>query len=174
MEVAGFSVETETVPIKDTVGGVRVLLDFMDQETGADRMKTAGWDEDRFTGLRLDGVDEIGDGAFGDGFLEIFTGHAFLQADVEFRSGIASGDEPHFGFGFSVELGGEFRRRMDLDREVFTRIEDFDEDGKPFVVRQTGAEEFLAMVFPEIVEGFSSERSLIDDGLFAFPVHDFP
>jgi len=69
---------------------------------------------------------------------------------------VAVGDIPHFGFGISAEGGGDFFGRVDLDGEVIAGVEDFDEEGEA-VAGESGAEDFFAVVLPEVVEGFSGE-----------------
>ncbi len=41
VEVACFAIESHAVPIKDAVGGVGVLLDFVDEEAGPDGVEAA-------------------------------------------------------------------------------------------------------------------------------------
>jgi hypothetical protein len=62
---------------------------------------------------------------------------------------------------------------MDLNRKVITGIEDFDEEGEA-LAGESGPEDFIAVVDPKIVEGFSGEGSVVDDGLLVFPVAHFP
>lgn len=174
VELAGFAVEAVAVPIEDAVGGVRVLLDFVDEEAGTDGVEAAGGDEDGVAGDGEKGVDVIGDGAVGDGVFEVGTGGAVFEADVEACAGIAIGDVPHFGFGLAVEGRGEVGGWVDLDGEVVAGVEDFDEDGKAGVLAVAIAEEFRAVVEPEVVEGFSGEGAVVDDGVFVGAVDDFP
>lgn len=44
---------------------------------------------------------------------------------------------------------------MDLDGELVSAVEDFDEDRKAFGIREAGAKDFGAVVCPEFVKGFS-------------------
>ena len=174
VEFAGFAVEAGAVPIEDAVGGVRVLLDLVDEESCADGVEAAGGDEDGFAGFGSDGVHCVGDGTVGDGFFEVGAGDAIFEADVEFGTGVAVCDVPHFGFGFATEFVGEVDGRVDLDGEVVAGVEHFDEDGEAGGIREVGAEDFFAACRPEIVEGGAGEGAAIDDGLFAFAIDDFP
>jgi hypothetical protein len=63
---------------------------------------------------------------------------------------------------------------VDLDGEVVAGVEDFDEDGKAGVLAVAIAEEFRAVVEPEVVEGFSGVGAVVDDGVFVGAVDDFP
>lgn len=65
VEVARFAIKPESVPVEDTVGGVAVLLDFKDEEAGADGVEASGWDEEAIADPRMEDVDEVGDGAVG-------------------------------------------------------------------------------------------------------------
>ena len=82
MEFARLAVESEAVPIEDTVGGVGVLLDLVNQESGADRVEAAGGDEDRVAGLGADRMHAVGHGAVGDRGFEVRAGDAVLEADI--------------------------------------------------------------------------------------------
>ena len=64
--------------------------------------------------------------------------------------------------------------RMDLDGEVVAGVEHLDEDGETRVVEESGAENFLAVIRPEIVQGRAGKRAFIHDGLLFLAVHDFP
>ncbi len=174
VEVAGFTIEAEAVPVEHTVGGIGILLDFMDEQARADGMESAGGNENGFAGLRFDRMDEVGGGSIGDGLLEIGAGDTFLQSDVKFRTWIAIGDEPHFGFRLAAEMGREFRRRVDLEGKVIPGIEDFDEDGETVVFGKIVAENFVALIFPEIVKGGAGVGALVGDGLGILPINDFP
>ncbi len=103
MEFARFAIESEAVPIEDAVGRVGVLLDFVNQESRADRMEAAGGDEDRITGRWAHRMHAIGDRAIRDRGFERLTGHAVFESDIKFSAFVAIGDEPHFCFWFSVQ-----------------------------------------------------------------------
>ncbi len=103
MEFARFAVESEAVPIENAVGRVGVLLDFVNQESRADRMEAAGGDEDRITGRGAHRMHAVGDRAICDCDFERLTGHAVFESDIKFCAGIAIGDEPHFRFRFAVQ-----------------------------------------------------------------------
>lgn len=162
------------VPVEDAVGGVGVLLDFVDQESAADGVEASGRDEDGLSFVRGDAVDVFGDGAVFDGALELRFGGVFFEADVEFGAGQAVGDEPHFGFRLAAEGGGEFGWRVNLNGKVVGAVEDFDEDGEACGVGEVFAEDFFATVVPEVVEVGAAERAVVDDGLRLGSIDDFP
>lgn len=96
------------------------------------------------------------------GFFKGVAGGSFFEADVEGGTGIAVGDVPHFGFGLAAEFGREMSGGMDLDGEIVPGIEDFDEEGETFA-GEVGAEDFVTVVAPEIVQGFPGEGPDGDD-----------
>ncbi len=104
MELAWLSVESGSVPVKDAVGRVGILLNFVDEEAGADGVEAAGGDEDGFAGRRLHDVDFVFNGAVVDGVFERLLGRSRFESDVEFRLRVTVGNVPHFSFGFATEL----------------------------------------------------------------------
>jgi len=173
VEVARGAVEAEAVPVEDTVGGVGILLDLVDEKAGSDGVEATGRNENGLVFFWLDGVNLVGDAAVLQRGCEVLFGHAVFEADVEFGPRVAVGDIPHFCLSVAAEFFGHFDRRMDLNREVITGIEDFDEEGEP-LAGESGPEDLLAVVDPEIVEGFSCQGPVVDDGLLIFPVAHFP
>ncbi len=175
VEIAGFALEAAAIPIEDAIGGVGILLDLVDEESGADGVEAAGGDEDRLAGSGSDGVDAIGDGPVPDGVLKHGAGDALPETDVEFRAGLTAGDVPHFRFRLAAEQCGEIGRRVDLDGEVVAGVEDLDEDGKAGVgIGVSAAENFLAAGIPQLVERGSRERAAVDDRLLVFAIDDLP
>ena len=132
MEVARFAIEAESIPVEDAIGGVAVLLDLVNEEACADGVEAAGGDEEAIAGARMEGVDEVGGGAVGEGCEEGLAGDTGVEASVDFGSGFGMGDEPHFGFGFAVEFGGEVLWGMDLKAEILAGVQDLHEQ------RETG------------------------------------
>jgi hypothetical protein len=131
MEVARFAIEAESIPVEDAIGGVAVLLDLVNEEAGADGVEAAGGDEKAIAGARMEDVDEVGGGAIGEGCEEGLAGDTGVEASVDFGSGFGMGDEPHFGFGFAVELGSEVLWGMDLKAEILAGVQDLHEQREP-------------------------------------------
>ena len=130
VEVARFAIEAESVPVEDAIGGVAVLLDLVDEEASADGVEATGGDKEAIAGARIEDVDEVGGGAIGEGCEEGLAGDTGVEASVDFGSGFGMGDEPHFGFGFAVELGSEVLWGVDLKAEVLAGVEDLHEKGE--------------------------------------------
>ena len=174
MEFARFAVESAAIPIEDTVGGVGVLLDFVNQESGADRVEAAGGNEDRVTGLGAYRMHAVGDRAVGDGRFKIFAGHAVFETDIKFRAFVAIGDEPHFRFRLAIQRCGKRDGWVHLDRKIVAGIENFDEDRKARVLRVSASENFLAVMRPKFVQTFAGKGTGFDDRLLLLAVDDFP
>jgi len=174
VEFAGVAVESDAVPIEDAVGGVGVLLDFVDEKSGTNGVEPPGRNEDGLAFLRLNGMDDVGHATIGEGGFEALTSDAFFEARVEFRAGIGIGDEPHLGFGVASEGWGEMGGWVDLDGEVVAGIEDLDEERKALGWGQALTEDGLPLAGPKLVQGLSGEGTVHDDGLFIFAIADFP
>ena len=174
VKVAGFAFGIGAVPIENAVGGVGVLLDLVDEETGADGVEAAGLDEDGLAFLRGDGVDLVGDRALGDGLFKGLSGHSFFQADVKFRPRLAVGDVPHLGLRFATEFFSNIRRWVNLDGEVVGAIENLDKEGETVGVREVFSKNFLSVFGPEMVQGFSGKLAGGDDGLGILAINDLP
>ena len=130
MELAGFPVQADSVPVEHSVGGVAVLLDLEDDEAFADGVESAAGDEEAVAGLGFDDVDDVGDGSVSQCLFERWTIRAFPESDVELGPGIGVGDEPHFGFGFAPELGRDGLGWVDLDGQVLAGVEDLHQQGE--------------------------------------------
>ena len=150
MEIARGAVKAHAIPVEDTVGGIGVLLDLVDEESRSDGVKSPGGDEDRVAGLRAHGVDLLFDRSVDQGVFESRSCGTIFKTDVELGSGIAVGDIPHFGFGVASEIGGNFLRRVNLDGEIIAGVEDFDEKGEA-VAGEIFSEDLLAVGCPKIM-----------------------
>ena len=94
------------VPVEDPVGGVGILLDFEDDEAGADGVDASAGEEHGIALGDVDAVEAIGDGAVGNFAFELGAGDALTEADVERGAGFGLGDEPEFGLGLAAEGSG--------------------------------------------------------------------
>jgi hypothetical protein len=173
VEVAGFSIEAHAIPVEDTISGIGVLLNFVDEKSGANGVETSGGDEDGLANFWTDGVDLLLDRAIEEGLFEGFARGSFIESDVKFGLGVAVGDVPHFGLGIAAKIICDCLRRVDLDGEVVASVEDLDKEGKA-VAGQAFAEDLFAVPAPKVVEGFSGKFSLRYEGLFAFAVGNLP
>ena len=175
MEGARLAGIVHAIPIVDPVSGVGVLLNLGNDQPSPDGMEPARWYEQRFTGMNGELVKTFLEGrtTLFDGVFELLAGDAAAQAGNQLgvRRGIK--DVPHFGFGFAAEQRGQFGRRVDLEREPFTGVEQFDEE-RETVAPTIGAEQKRAVLLDELVERLTGDRAVGDDGLGFEPVADFP
>ncbi len=174
MEIARIAVVVSPIPIEDSVGGIRVLLDFVYQKTRTDGMEPTRRNENGIAFLRNEGVDEIRHCTVVDRSFEILATGSLFQTDMKFGTGFRIGDEPHFGFGFSFHRLREVGGRMNLDREVIAGVEDLDQEGKAVGFRCVFPKNLLAMAGPQVMQGFSGKFTLCHDGLGVFAIDDFP
>ena len=175
VEGAGLAVEAGAVPIEDAVGGVAVLLDFHDEVAFADGVEASAGDEDAVTLAGGKDVEAFFDGAIAEFFLERCAGGAGGESGVDAAAGIAGEEIPHFGLGLAAELRGEIGGRVDLHGEAVAGVKEFAEQREARAGgRVAGAEDFGAVVGPEVVEGASAVGAGGDDALGFGAVYNFP
>ena len=112
---ARVAIEADTIPIKDAVSRVAVLLDLVDDEACADGMDLAARNEQAVASSRFQNLDAISHGAFADGLLKGFTSHTLAESGIEFGTLLRMNHEPHFRLRFAADVGSQMRGRMDLN-----------------------------------------------------------
>jgi hypothetical protein len=86
---------------------------------------------------------------------EILNRNSLSQTNIEFGIGLSSCHVPKFRLGLAAKAFGHVGGRMNLQRERFLRIEQFDqqwEAGRP----RYFTEDFFSMRSPEFVQGFAA------------------
>jgi len=176
VEFAGFAIETVAIPVKDTVGSVAVLLDFHDEKSLTDCVKTTAWDENTLSRLGGGPMQGLFDIAILESLFKGIAGDSLLQPCIDGGTGRSVQKIPAFRLGLASQFGGTGDRRMHLNGEAFPGVKQFDEQWKTGggILAMTRAEDLLAMVVPEFVEGFSLERTAMHDALRLGPVHHLP
>ena len=174
MEFAALARGVEAVPIKDAVGGVGVLLDFKQDNAGAQGVDAAAGKEHGVAGFDRDAMETVGDGLVGEVFEEFVACDTVFEADKEFGAGIGVGDVPHFSFWFTTEFGGAMSGRMDLKGEFFPGIEDFNEEREAGLSGMGVAEEIAGVMFHEPAEAAAGQVAVGNDAFVAGTVADFP
>ena len=137
-------------------------------------MDASAWQEQRISGLHADTMKALADFAGLDAALELLAGDAAFEAGVDFRPRRGVREIPQFSLWLAAELGRDLRGRMDLQRELVLRVEDFAEDGKTIVQHARAADEFVEKIFHQPVQIFSRELAVGDDAHVAGAVADFP
>jgi hypothetical protein len=125
VEFAGAAVVVEAV------GDVGDLLDFAEDEAGADGVDGSGGDEERLAGGDGAPVEEGLDFAREGGLAEASGWDGFAKAEGDGSARFGAEDVPHFGFAEGrFVAGGEGVVGVDLDGEFFAGEEEFDEQRK--------------------------------------------
>ena len=103
----GAAVEAGAIPVENAIGSVAVLLDLENDEARADGVESAAGDEDGVACFHWEARYFFCHGAAGERLLEGVAVDTWVDADPEDGIGLGFGDEPHFCFWFSPELGGD-------------------------------------------------------------------
>ena len=116
MQLARFAVAVDTVPIEEPIGCVAGLLNFGDQETGAERVYSSGFDQDAIAHARLELVEARFAVAASQLALEHLPVDVGLQAGVDLASWFGGQHDPSFGFSQigRIEFCGLLVVGMDL------------------------------------------------------------
>jgi len=185
VEFTRFAIQADAIPIEYAIGGVRVLLDFENDEAAAKGVNAAAGEEHGVAGFDFDAVEAFSDGATGDFFFELLAGDATFEADEEFSAGLGVRDVPEFGFGFTFELDGTIWGWMDLQGKRVAGIEDFDQQRKAVGSGSGGlgwrccsgsvAEQVGAVLLHQPMKIFSCQGAIRDDtNVAAWSIADFP
>jgi len=176
VEISGFAVEAGAVPVKDAVGRVAVLLDLDDHQSLSDGMEPPAGEKEALSGAYGNPVEGLLDGPLGQSLLKGFAGDAALEAGVDAGSLRGMEKLPAFGLGLrGCDLRDLFGR-VNLNGEAFTGIEKFEKKGKTGrgVCGVERTEDPLPLPGPEIVEGKTLQRAVMDDALRLGPVNQLP
>ena len=175
VKLARFAVAVDAVPIEQPIGGVAGLLDFGDQEAGAECVDGAGFDQNAIAHAWLELMEADFAVAAGQLALERLPVDAGFQAGVNLASWFGGQDDP--GFGFSqvgrIEFCALLVVRVDLHRQRFLAVEKFQKQRK-LIARIMAAEDCAAFLRHELVQCFARERSIGDRALIGAVVDDLP
>ena len=176
MQGAPFAVETDAIPVKNAAGGIRVLLDFSDDQTTLNGMETPRRHQHRVALADWDAMYQVSERhrRTAQGVFETSSCDAPAQAGNQMGVLRHIHDVPHFGFRFSAELGGDGWGRMNLERETLVDIEQLDEQWKPFRAGTIGTQESRAERFDELTERPAFLVAVGDDRLGVIAVANLP
>jgi hypothetical protein len=116
VQFAGRTIETGSVPIEDSVGGVAVLLDLDDHIALTDGVEPSARDEDAVAGFNGGDVEGLFDTALAKQRFELLPSDTTLEADVDVRARLRVGEVPHLRFGLASQSLAHMHGRMDLHR----------------------------------------------------------
>src|SRR5690606_9692326 len=122
VELSRLPVDTGTVPVVHPIGGVGVLLDFINEQARPDGVEATARDENVIPFSHRDGMDAGFGPTRRERFAERFPVDPLAQAHVEYRSRSGGGDVPDLALRLSPELRGDLRGRMDLEGELVPRV----------------------------------------------------
>src|SRR4051812_20725750 len=160
-----------TIPIVNPIGGVAVLLDLDDDIAGAEGVEPAARQKNRVAGFHFKKVQMLLDASILEGLLELRGSGSFFKARVDPRFRRTIGNEPEFRFRFAAEFFGDAFRRVNLKRQILLRVEELAQDGEAWSVGNF-AENFVAMLRPELVQSRSAQWSFVHDALRLRPIDD--
>ena len=166
----------DTIPIKDAIGGVGVLLNppKMTRFSEAEGVDAAAGQKHRVALLDRDAMETGGNGLRGQLPLKFLAGNPALEADIKLRLGAGVGHIPHLGFGFASEGGGDFCRRMDLERQDGLGVNNFYEKREPAGGAMSRPEQSLGMFVKNLPQRAAFERPVGHHAFVAGAVADLP
>ena len=92
----------DAVPIENTIRGVAVLLNFNQDITSANGVKSACGKEHRVTFLHRDRVDTFRNGPGAQRLFELISRHGFAQADEDFGTRLGRRHVPKLALCFAA------------------------------------------------------------------------
>ena len=141
------AIETQAIPIEYAISGIRVLLDFENDQARANRVNTAARQKHGIPGLDGNSMKAFGHRPGLDFSLELGACHAAPQSDVQLRAWRGVGNVPHLRLGLASEFSGFGGRRVDLQGEFFLGIENFDEQRETPLLGLGRAESVSGAIF---------------------------
>ncbi len=147
VELARLAVLINAVPVEQPVGRIAGLLDFGDQQTGAESVDGAGRNQNAVARARLKFMKTglaVANQCFA---LECLPIHSGLQSGVNLAARFGGEHDPGFCFAEvrRIEPGCLFIVGVDLDRERLVAVEKFQKQWKS-IARMIAAEERAAVV----------------------------
>ena len=146
-----------TVPIERAVSGIAVLLDFDQQIACAYRMNTASREKNRIAPPNSDPVNVIDHSALAQPLLKPVARDWFTKSKEQLGARIRGDYVPKLPLRFACQSAGNISRRMNLQRQLLLRIENFDEQRKTWVLRNF-TEHFPSMLGPQFMQRFPAHR----------------
>jgi hypothetical protein len=108
--------------------------------------------------------------------LKVFSCDACFETDVEFCAGFGVGNVPHLCLGLSLQGGGDGSGRMDLDRKIVSGIKDLHQEREAFgrMICERWTEDRGALIRPEIMQGLTGGRAILNGDVFVLAVDQLP
>lgn len=129
MNRARFAAGVSAAPVVQAEGKIALLLDFGEDDAGAERVYGTGRHEDAVTGVNFVNVQEFFEVTAAEGLLEHFRGNSGLESAADAGTGFGVQNDPRFRLAvfdrvprFCLLIVG-----MHLKGEPVVGIEEFDE-----------------------------------------------
>ena len=130
MQIPGFAIEAQAVPIEDAVSRVAVLLDFDDKVSFADGVEASARNKDAVALPGGEHVEAFFNFAAPEFFLEGRARRSGRQTGIDAAARGALQEIPHLGLRFPLELRRDRGGWVNLDRKAVARIEQFAKQGE--------------------------------------------
>ena len=163
MQFAGIAVGILAVVVVDTISDIACLLDFSDEATRANRMDTAGREEEYVALGYVVTLEDIHEG------IVLHTFHIFVGINLLRETGIQSSTRsrlnhiPHFRFAERVVASlGQFVIRMNLDRQIVAGIDKLNQqrETRAETFHHLAADQLLPVSLNQLVERFAGQLTL--------------
>jgi hypothetical protein len=162
-----------SVPIERPVSRVAILLDFDQQTACAYRMHTAGWEKNSIACLNGNSVNVIDHGALAKSLLKALSRDRLTKSKEKLGVRMRGGHVPKLALRLASQSAGNIVRRMNLQRQLFLRIEDFDEQRKTWSLGNL-PKDFVSLLGPQFVQSSSAQRAAGHDALRFGTIDNFP
>lgn len=164
VQFAGLSVKTQATIVIDPVGQVGCLLDLGDEGPGPDGVDAAGREEEHIAGSDPVACKHVGDGVFVDSLLIFIGSDPLGQTAQQMGSLVGSDHIPHLGLAFHPRMGlrGKLVVRVDLDRQVASSVDKFDQERelRTGLLKNLLADEFRTIFIHHIGQAFACKRAV--------------
>jgi hypothetical protein len=162
-----------SVPIERPVSRVAILLDFDQQIAGAYGMNAAGRKENGIACLNGNSVNVIDHGALAKSLLKAVPRDRLTKSKEELGVRMRGGHVPKLALWLASQPAGNIVRRMHLQRQLFLRIENFDEQRKTWSLGNI-PKDFVSLLGPQFVQSSSAQRAAGHDALRFGTIDNFP
>ena len=173
VEMPWFAISREPIPIEDAIGGVAVLLDLDNEITGSNRVQPAAWERQRVARPNRDAMNMRGDITALDGLNEAVTGtEEFRSPTNSSACWVASAIYQNSVFASPPNSAARRAGGWTCTESFSWASSNLMSSGISALGKV--AENIASMILPEIVQSFSTERSMQDNALGFRSIADLP